>query len=52
MCSNTDFGGSFSGVLTDEQGRVKALWGSFSTQVLTNYSLIDTKNMNWKTNLY
>jgi len=39
MCLNTDFGSSFSGVLTDEQGRVQALWGSFSTQVLTSYSL-------------
>jgi len=38
MCLNTDFGSSFSGVLTDEQGRVQALWGSFSTQVLTRYS--------------
>ncbi|CAI9110593.1 OLC1v1010647C1 [Oldenlandia corymbosa var. corymbosa] len=30
---DTDFGSSFSGVLTDELGRVKALWGSFSTQL-------------------
>nr|XP_043632502.1 protease Do-like 7 [Erigeron canadensis] len=30
---DTDFGSSFSGALTDEQGRVKAIWGSFSTQL-------------------
>jgi hypothetical protein len=28
-----DFGSSFSGILTDEQVRVQALWASFSTQV-------------------
>ncbi|KAK4564950.1 hypothetical protein RGQ29_006841 [Quercus rubra] len=32
---DTDFGSTFSGVLTDEQGRVQAIWGSFSTQVST-----------------
>ena len=31
----SDFGSTFSGVLTDEQGRVQAIWGSFSTQVST-----------------
>ena len=40
MCLNTDFGSTFSGVLTDEQGRVQAIWGSFSTQVYTTYSLL------------
>ncbi|KAK1433205.1 hypothetical protein QVD17_10113 [Tagetes erecta] len=30
---DTDFGSSFSGVLTDEHGRVKAIWARFSTQV-------------------
>lgn len=31
----SDFGSTFSGVLTDERGRVQAIWGSFSTQVST-----------------
>ncbi|KAL6507479.1 Protease Do-like 7 [Orobanche gracilis] len=30
---DTDFGSTFSGVLTDDCGRVRAIWGSFSTQV-------------------
>ncbi|GAB4832400.1 Protease Do-like 7 [Ancistrocladus abbreviatus] len=30
---DTDFGSTFSGVLTDDQGRVQAIWGSFSTQL-------------------
>ncbi|KAG4175076.1 hypothetical protein ERO13_A11G162100v2 [Gossypium hirsutum] len=32
---DTDFGSAFSGVLTDEHGRVRAIWASFSTQVST-----------------
>ncbi|GAB4827968.1 Protease Do-like 7 [Ancistrocladus abbreviatus] len=30
---DTDFGSTFSGVLTDDQGRVQAVWGSFSGQL-------------------
>ncbi|KAL2928077.1 Protease Do-like 7 [Bienertia sinuspersici] len=30
---DTDFGSTFSGVLTDDHGRVQAIWGSFSTQL-------------------
>ncbi|KAG6390105.1 hypothetical protein SASPL_151587 [Salvia splendens] len=30
---DTDFGSTFSGVLTDDFGRVQAIWGSFSTQL-------------------
>ncbi|KAH7846154.1 hypothetical protein Vadar_010545 [Vaccinium darrowii] len=30
---DTDFGSTFSGVLSDEHGRVQAIWGSFSMQV-------------------
>ncbi|KAL8123930.1 hypothetical protein AgCh_011801 [Apium graveolens] len=30
---DTDFGSTFSGALTDERGRVQAIWGSFSTQL-------------------
>ncbi|KAI3451823.1 hypothetical protein Pfo_008488 [Paulownia fortunei] len=35
---DTDFGSTFSGVLTDELGRVQAIWGSFSTQLKYSYS--------------
>ncbi|XP_051117293.1 protease Do-like 7 isoform X2 [Andrographis paniculata] len=35
---DTDFGSTFSGVLTDDLGRVKAIWGSFSTQLKYNCS--------------
>lgn len=28
-----DFGATFSGVLTDEAGRLRALWGSYAEQV-------------------
>lgn len=43
LCS--DFGSTFSGVLTDEHGRVQAIWGSFSTQVYT-VSLSKRKSKN------
>ncbi|XP_020414945.1 protease Do-like 7 isoform X1 [Prunus persica] len=42
---DTDFGSTFSGVLTDEHGRVQAIWGSFSTQVYT-VSLSKRKSKN------
>ncbi|KAA8547739.1 hypothetical protein F0562_004168 [Nyssa sinensis] len=38
---DTDFGSTFSGVLTDEHGRVQAIWGSFSTQLKYGSSLED-----------
>ncbi|KAG5528098.1 hypothetical protein RHGRI_028887 [Rhododendron griersonianum] len=31
---DADFGSTFSGVLSDEHGRVQAIWGSFSGQIL------------------
>lgn len=40
----SDFGSTFSGVLTDEQGRVQAIWGSFSTQVSTRTKKKKMKN--------
>lgn len=36
----SDFGSTFSGVLTDELGRVQAIWGSFSTQVYAPFMLL------------
>lgn len=33
MKLDQDFGATFSGVLTDEEGRVRALWGSYAEQV-------------------
>ncbi|KAF9613434.1 hypothetical protein IFM89_008264 [Coptis chinensis] len=30
---DTDFGSTFFGVVTDDHGRVQAIWGSFSTQL-------------------
>ncbi|XP_009130363.1 protease Do-like 7 [Brassica rapa] len=35
---DTDFGSSFSGALTDEQGRIRAIWGSFSTQIKYSFT--------------
>lgn len=37
---SADFGSTFSGVLTDEHGRVRAIWGSFSTQVLESNLIV------------
>jgi hypothetical protein len=36
-----DFGSNFTGVLTDEHGRVKFIWGSFSTWVSSINSFLD-----------
>lgn len=33
MKLDQDFGATFSGVLTDDEGRVRALWGSYAEQV-------------------
>ncbi|KAL3640391.1 Protease Do-like 7 [Castilleja foliolosa] len=35
---DTDFGSTFSGVLTDDHGRVQAIWGSFSTQLKYSFT--------------
>lgn len=34
-----DFGATFSGVLTDDEGRVRALWGSYAEQVRSSRSI-------------
>lgn len=33
-----DFGATFSGVLTDDEGHVRALWGSYAEQVRSSLS--------------
>ncbi|KAL9231290.1 hypothetical protein vseg_006535 [Gypsophila vaccaria] len=35
---DTDFGSTFSGVLTNKHGRVQAIWASFSTQLIRRSS--------------
>lgn len=35
-----DFGATFSGVLTDDEGRVRALWGSYAEQVRPTPSIM------------
>ncbi|XP_028197146.1 protease Do-like 7 isoform X2 [Glycine soja] len=47
---DTDFGSTFSGVLTDEQGRVQAIWGSFSTQKKYKRRKMKTRKRREKTN--
>ncbi|XP_076901574.1 protease Do-like 7 isoform X1 [Bidens hawaiensis] len=49
---DTDFGSNFSGVLTDEHGRVKAIWGSFSTQVRTNHRSKKKKKIKYGANSF
>jgi hypothetical protein len=33
-----DFGATFSGMLTDDEGHVRALWGSYAEQVRSSLS--------------